>query len=77
VGLSGARWYSVGLKSSNLDNFEGSHYCSIAERFTIWGYNFEHFHWLKAKSGNGEGSGKQHKLGQCEGAQQQLTACRS
>jgi hypothetical protein len=25
------------------------------------------------KSGNGEGSGKQHKLGQCEGAQQQLT----
>jgi hypothetical protein len=27
-----------------------------------------------AKSGNGEGSGKQHKLGQCEGAQQQLTA---
>jgi hypothetical protein len=26
----------------------------------------------KAKSGNGEGSGKQHKLGQCEGAKQQL-----
>jgi hypothetical protein len=35
-----------------------------------------HFHWLKANSGNGDGSGKQHKLGQCEGAQQQLTACR-
>jgi hypothetical protein len=26
---------------------------------------------FKAKSGNGEGSGKQHKLGQCEGVQQQ------
>jgi hypothetical protein len=33
-------------------------------------YNFAHFHWLKANSGNGEGSGKQNKLGQCEGAQQ-------
>jgi hypothetical protein len=44
---------------------------NMAERFTIWGYNFAHFLWLKAKSGNGEGSGKQHKLGQCEG---ELTA---
>jgi hypothetical protein len=54
-------------------------FVAIVERFTAnaWGYNFAHFHWLKAKSGNGEGSGKYHKLGRCEGAQQQLTACRS
>jgi hypothetical protein len=53
------KWPRLELLSEN--HFS---YCWI-ERFTIWGYNFAHFHWLKAKSGNDEGSGKQHKLGAC------------
>jgi hypothetical protein len=60
--------------SSNISSNQNKLMKLILIRFTIWGYNFAHCHWLKAKSGNGEGSGKQHKLGQCERAQQQLTA---